>query len=101
MTKHNCIITLGLFLTLFTSYGQTSQHTRPNIIIIYTDDQGYGDVSALNPNAKFTTPNIDKLAHDGAFFTDGHSSDAVYTPSRYPLLTGRYSWRTSLKKGVL
>lgn len=74
---------------------------NPNIIIIYTDDQGYGDVSALNPEAKFMTPNMDKLAHEGIVFTDGHSSDGVCTPSRYSLLTGRYSWRTSLKKGVL
>lgn len=74
---------------------------RPNIVIIYTDDQGVGDVSALNPNAKFKTPNMDKLANDGIVFTDGHSSDAVCTPSRYSLLTGRYSWRTSLKKGVI
>lgn len=74
---------------------------KPNIVIIYTDDQGYGDVSALNPNAKFKTPNIDRLANEGVTFTDGHSSDAVCTPSRYSLLTGRYSWRTSLKKGVL
>jgi arylsulfatase A len=74
---------------------------KPNIIIIYTDDQGYGDVSALNPDAKFRTPNMDKLANEGLTFTDGHSSDGVCTPSRYSLLTGRYSWRTSLKKGVL
>ncbi|HYW94712.1 MAG TPA: sulfatase-like hydrolase/transferase, partial [Bacteroidales bacterium] len=76
-------------------------NTNPNILIIYTDDQGYGDVSALNPNAKFQTPNIDKLTEESLVFTDGHSSDAVCSPSRYTLLTGRYSWRTSLKKGVL
>ena len=74
---------------------------KPNILIIYTDDQGYGDVSALNPDAKFKTPNIDRIAEEGIIFTDGHSSDAVCTPSRYSLLSGRYSWRTSLKKGVL
>jgi arylsulfatase A len=74
---------------------------KPNIIIIYTDDQGYGDVSALNPGAKLRTPNMDKLANEGVVFTDGHSSDGVCTPSRYSMLTGRYSWRTSLKKGVL
>lgn len=77
------------------------QDSNPNIVIIYTDDQGIGDVSALNSNARFQTPNIDRIAHEGVIFTDGHSSDAVCTPSRYSLLTGRYSWRTSLKKGVL
>ena len=77
------------------------KNQKPNILLIYTDDQGYGDVSALNPAAKFKTPNIDMIANEGVIFTDGHSSDAVCTPSRYSLLTGRYSWRTALKKGVL
>ena len=73
---------------------------KPNVILIYTDDQGYGDVSALNPEAKFKTPNLDRIAAEGITFTDGHSSDTVCTPSRYGLLTGRYSWRTELKRGV-
>ncbi|MHC4993929.1 MAG: sulfatase family protein [Planctomycetota bacterium] len=75
--------------------------SRPNLIIIYTDDQGYGDVSALNPKSKFKTPHIDRLVREGLAFTDGHCSDTVCTPSRYGLLTGRYSWRTEeLKSGV-
>ncbi len=73
---------------------------RPNIILIYTDDQGYGDASCLNSDAKFQTPNLDRLAVEGMTFTDAHCSDTVCTPSRYGLLTGRYSWRTSLKRGV-
>jgi len=73
---------------------------RPNVIVIYTDDQGYGDCSALNPQSKFQTPNIDRIAREGMVFTDGHSPDTVCTPSRYGLLTGRYAWRTELKKGV-
>lgn len=73
---------------------------RPNIIVIYTDDQGYGDASCLNPDARFKTPNLDRLAREGITFTDGHCSDTVCTPSRYGLLTGRYSWRTELKRGV-
>ncbi len=77
-----------------------SEFSKPNVIVIYTDDQGYGDVSALNPEAKFQTPNMDRLAHEGIAFTQGHSSDSVCTPSRYGLLTGRYSWRTELKTGV-
>lgn len=72
----------------------------PNVIVIYTDDQGFGDASCLNGSAKFQTPNLDRLAREGIAFTDAHSSDTVCTPSRYGLLTGRYSWRTSLKKGV-
>jgi len=80
-------------------YG-VAETEKPNVIVIYTDDQGYGDVSALNPDAKFKTPNLDRLANEGIVFTRGHSSDSVCTPSRYGLLTGRYAWRTSLKRGV-
>ncbi len=75
--------------------------TKPNIIVIYTDDQGFGDVSCLNPNSKFQTPNMDRLASEGISFTNGHSADTVCTPSRYALLTGRYCWRTSQKTGVM
>jgi len=77
-----------------------ASNDRPNILLIYTDDQGYGDASCLNPKAKFTTPNQDRLAREGMTFTDAHCSDTVCTPSRYGLLTGRYSWRTTLKRGV-
>jgi arylsulfatase A len=74
---------------------------KPNIIVIYTDDQGFGDASCLNPDAKFKTPNLDRLAKEGISFTNGHSSDTVCTPSRYGLLTGRYCWRTERKTGVM
>ena len=74
---------------------------KPNVIVIYVDDMGYGDASGLNPEAKFRTPHIDRLAKEGMTFTDGHSSDTVCTPSRYGLLTGRYSWRTTMKRGVM
>ncbi|MDB4385034.1 arylsulfatase [Opitutaceae bacterium] len=74
--------------------------SKPNVILIYTDDQGFGDMSALNPDSKFQTPHLDRLAREGILFTDGHSSDTVCTPSRYGLLTGRYNWRTTLKTGV-
>lgn len=66
---------------------------RPNIVILYTDDQGYGDFAAANPSAKFATPNMDRIAREGMLFTDGHSAGSVCTPSRYALLTGRYAWR--------
>ncbi|MEM1442955.1 MAG: arylsulfatase, partial [Verrucomicrobiota bacterium] len=74
---------------------------NPNIIIILADDQGFGDVSALNPESKIPTPHIDRIAAEGITFTDGHTSSAVCTPTRYSLLTGRYHWRTHLQKGVL
>lgn len=73
---------------------------HPNIIVIYTDDQGFGDASCYNSQSKIQTPNLDRLAAEGIRFTDAHCSDTVCTPSRYGLLTGRYSWRTTLKQGV-
>ena len=90
-----------VFLLGFLASAAVAAAGRPNIVVIYTDDQGYGDMSALNPQAKFQTPNLDRLAREGMLFTDGHCADTVCTPSRYALLTGRYSWRTSLKSGVL
>lgn len=73
----------------------------PNIVYILANDMGMGDVSAYNPHAAWRTPHIDRLARDGAKFTDAHSGSAVCTPSRYSLLTGRYAWRTRLKWHVL
>lgn len=92
-----------LKLSAFVSFVCLTAHSfadKPNVIVIYTDDQGFGDASCLNSDAKFNTPNLDRLAREGMTFTDAHCSDTVCTPSRYGLLTGRYSWRTSLKKGV-
>jgi|GEM_PF-7047721 len=73
----------------------------PNIIFIMSDDQGYGDVSCLNPDGKIHTPGADKLAREGMIFTDAHSGSSVCTPTRYGLLTGRYSWRSKLQSGVV
>jgi arylsulfatase A-like enzyme len=65
---------------------------KPNIVLIMTDDLGYGDVSAYGATA-LQTPNVDRLAKQGLRFTDAHSSAATCTPSRYALLTGEYAWR--------
>ncbi len=74
---------------------------KPNIVLILADDLGYGDVSALNKDSKIQTPNLDKIARQGVVFSDAHSGSAVCSPTRYGILTGRYSWRSSLKSGVL
>ena len=73
----------------------------PNIVYILADDMGYGDVSCYNENSKIKTPNIDKLASEGISFTDAHTSSSVCTPTRYGILTGRYNWRSVMKRGVL
>ncbi len=66
---------------------------RPNIVILYADDMGYGDLGVQNPESKIPTPNLDRLASQGMRFTDAHSSSGVCTPSRYAMLHGRYHWR--------
>ncbi len=73
----------------------------PNIVYILADDMGYGDLSCLNKDSKIPTPHLDRLAGDGMVFTDAHAGSAVCTPTRYGVLTGRYSWRSRLKQGVL
>ncbi|MBN2092910.1 arylsulfatase [candidate division KSB1 bacterium] len=65
---------------------------HPNIVLIYTDDLGYGDVSCYGAN-RVQTPNIDRLAQEGIRFTQAYSTAATCTPSRYSLLTGQYAWR--------
>jgi arylsulfatase A-like enzyme len=67
----------------------------PNIVLIFADDLGYGDVGCYGAT-KVNTPNIDRLAKQGRRFTDAHSASAVCTPSRYALLTGEYPLRKNL-----
>ena len=78
-----------------------SNEALPNIVLILADDLGFGDLSCNNANSKITTPHLDRLAAGGMNFLDAHSPSGVCTPTRYGVLTGRYCWRTSLKKGVL
>ncbi|MCW2119030.1 sulfatase family protein [Flavobacterium sp. 7A] len=68
--------------------------SKPNIIIIYADDLGYGDLSVYG-GIDLKTPNIDKLTKGGLMFTNGYATSATCTPSRYGLLTGTYPWRNS------
>lgn len=72
--------------------GSENVQAGPNIVIIYADDLGYGDVGAYNAGS-LETPNIDKLANGGVKLTAGYASSATCTPSRYALLTGMYPWR--------
>ena len=70
----------------------------PNVVLIFADDLGYGDLGCYGAT-KQKTPNIDKLAAEGRKFTDAHSASAVCTPSRYGLLTGEYAMRAKGPKG--
>ena len=92
---------LGSILLLPSCSPGSSENDLPNIILILADDLGYGDLSCLNGKSGIATPNIDSMAESGVIFTDAHSSSAVSTPTRYGIMTGRYSWRSTLKSGVL
>ncbi|WP_163326054.1 sulfatase family protein [Draconibacterium mangrovi] len=97
MSKLNLYLFLLLLLGVFSSCSTDTKSIetkseKPNIVIIYLDDLGYGDVSAYGAT-EIQTPNIDRLANNGVMFTDGHASSATCTPSRYALLTGVYPWR--------
>ena len=95
------LLSLGSMTVLSGCAQQPQEQKKPNIVFIFADDMGYGDVSAFNENSKIQTTNIDRIANEGVAFTDAHSSSSVSTPSRYSLLTGRYNWRSDLKSGVL
>ena len=75
------------------SCGIDENERPPNIVIIYADDMGYGDLNVQNPDSKIPTPFLDRLAEEGMRFTDAHSSSGICSPSRYALLTGTYHWR--------
>ena len=88
---------LCLLLTLTASAAD-----RPNIIVILSDDYGYGSAGCYGADPKLIrTPAIDRLAAEGRRFTDGNTTSSVCSPTRYSLLTGRYCWRTTLKHEVL
>lgn len=92
------IIPLAAFVLLLISLSQACSGEKenkpvgPNVIIINTDDLGYGDLGCYGAS-KVSTPNIDRLASHGRLFTDAHSTSAICSPSRYALLTGQYAFR--------
>ncbi|NRB74465.1 MAG: arylsulfatase [Verrucomicrobiales bacterium] len=91
---------LSIFCFLSVSLGFAAE--KPNIVYIICDDLGYGDIQCLAPEtSKIPTPCTDKLASEGMIFTDAHSGSSVCSPTRYGVMTGRYSWRTRLQKGVV
>jgi len=91
-----CITTVVAFVILASvAFAQA----RPNVVVIYTDDLGYGDTTAYGATA-IKTPNIDRLAKEGLRFSDAHSEAATCTPSRFALLTGEYAFRKP-GRGVL
>ncbi|MHA7128111.1 sulfatase family protein [Algoriphagus namhaensis] len=95
--RRNRYLAIGLIFLIFLACEnkETQQENsvqKPNIVFIYLDDLGYGDVSAYESGA-LQTLNMDRLANGGIKFTNGYASSATCTPSRYAILTGTYPWR--------
>ena len=86
------IMFLGGLTPLFAHLDSLKTPRKPNIVVIYFDDLGFGDVGFNGGNA-IKTPNLDKLAAGGINFNNGYATSATCTPSRYALLTGIYPWR--------
>ncbi len=99
--KHQLALLAAFLLTPLAGLG-AAEKSQPNIVLIYADDIGYGDLSCYGAE-KVKTPNCDKLATGGIRFTDGHSVASVCTPSRYAMLTGEYAFRkkgTGIARGI-
>src|SRR5215471_7198711 len=93
------LLALALFVSALPAF---SAEQLPNIIVILSDDYGYGSAGCYGADPKLVkTPNIDRLAAEGRRFTDANTTSSVCSPTRYSVMTGRYCWRTSLKSGVL
>ncbi|WP_121812112.1 sulfatase family protein [Mucilaginibacter kameinonensis] len=89
----NVFVALLLAVPAIVSAQERRKHaTLPNVIYIYADDLGYGDLSCYSKTG-IRTPNLDKLAASGIRFTNAHATSATCTPSRYALMTGKYPWR--------
>lgn len=86
-------ILIACFCFVQSGFAFDNGEELPNVLILYADDLGYGDLGCYNADSKIPTPNLDRLAKSGMRFTDGHSSSGICSPSRYALLTGRHHWR--------
>lgn len=95
-TRRSFLSTVSAAAAAMWLHDAKASHARnslPNIVILYADDMGYGDLAIQNEESKIPTPHLDALAREGMRFTDAHSSSGICTPSRYALLTGGYHWR--------
>ncbi|WP_164111554.1 MULTISPECIES: sulfatase family protein [Sphingobacterium] len=86
------ILTAALIFSGAGLFMASAQQKKPNVVLIYVDDLGYGDLSSYGAT-KIKTPNVDRIAQQGTRFTNAHSTSATCTPSRFALMTGIYPWR--------
>ncbi len=98
MTKSVCSLNCFLVI-LFAAAMRCTAAELPNIVIVYTDDLGYGDLSIYNPKAAYKTPRIDRMAREGIMFADAHSPSTICSPSRYALYSGQQIYRSTGRGG--
>ncbi|NME72082.1 sulfatase family protein [Flammeovirga aprica] len=97
---HKATLIISLVLSFTTS--NFAQDQKPNVILFFADDFGYGSTNVYGaPKDLIQTPHINQLAKEGIHFTNAFTTGSVCSPTRYGLLTGEYSWRTRMKKGVV
>lgn len=99
-------LNICLISSILLFMGACGEHDKspaklPNIVIIFADDLGYGDLGSYNKNSLIPTPNLDKLAKQGIRLTDAYCPVSVCSPSRFALMTGSYPFRSWKKKGVM
>ena len=99
MNVQTLLIILATCLSVVPVTSVNADQPLPNVVFIFADDLGYGDLGCYGAT-KVQTPNIDKLAAQGRRFTDAHTASAVCTPSRYGLMTGEYPFRALGGKGI-
>jgi len=100
--KHTLITLCALCASVAnSSFAAAATPKKPNVIVILGDDMGIDSVAAFNAKLGLKTPAIDRLAREGMSFMDAHSTSGVCSPTRYGLLTGRYNWRSRLKRGIV
>jgi arylsulfatase A-like enzyme len=93
--------TIGIALISSISLaGELQKRPSPHIVVILADDLGFGDLSC-NGAVKISTPAFDQVSAEGVNFKNAYAASSMCSPARYSLMTGRYPWRTRLKKGVL
>ncbi len=94
------VIAACVWSGLLGSFAQAAEAaTPPNIIVILSDDFGYGSLGCYGAPPELKTPHLDRLAREGRRFTNAYAPGSVCSPTRYALMTGRYYWRTSIKDG--
>ncbi|MFC1653201.1 sulfatase-like hydrolase/transferase, partial [Planctomycetota bacterium] len=101
LRKLAAVVIIAMAASVLHAAQSVENKSQPNIVLILADDMGIDSVAALNDKCGIPSPHLDTLLSEGMSFRDAHSGSSVCTPTRYGVLTGRYSWRSRLKRGIV